>query len=101
MMFLGPSGINMAEFCKRFNAQCEDEQWKKDVPVGTRTYIMSDRTWNIEIRYPTARHMAYEIAKVKKGPTFPRHETHYWSWIDVRQIYEIAKIKWKKNITIS
>ena len=114
-------GVNTAEFCKQFNARSESEGWKPGLEVAVRLFTFSDRTYKFEIRSPrllyilnhrkfnkpykkiastTSQQPAKSKRQTKKsGPiieekkeTFGRKEEPD-GYIDVREIYELAKIK--------
>jgi len=89
---LGPLGLNMIEFCKRFNAQ--SSTFKKGLPVTCKLKLYTDKTYKLQIDSPTCKDLIYRLNNIEKGPTEPRKSPSYdIGWIDVRQIYELAKIK--------
>lgn len=89
---LGPLGVNMVEFCKRFNAQ--SEKFKKGVPVTCKLRLYSDKTYKLQIDTPTCKDLIYKLNGIDKGPTEPRkHSSFDLGYIDVRQVYELAKLK--------
>jgi len=89
---LGPLGVNMVDFCKRFNAQ--SEKFKKGIPVTCKLRLYSDKTYKLQIDTPTCKNLIYKLNGIDKGPTEPRrHSSFDLGIIDVRQVYELAKLK--------
>ena len=96
---LGPLGINMAEFCKNFNAKSESLPYAKDTPLGVKLDAYSDRTYKFDVRSPPTSWMIMQAAGIKpksaggeggaKQPTVERPT----GFISPEQVYEIAKIK--------
>eukprot|EP01084_Bolivina_argentea_P092134 165790_1 len=119
---LGRMGVNTAEFCKQFNARSEADGWKPGMDVGVRLFTFSDRTYKFEIRSPKLlyilnhrkfnkpykkeastttnvklkkkdqKKLAKQSIEEKETVTFGRKD-HPDGYIDVREIYELAKIK--------
>lgn len=61
---LGAKGVNIMEFCKRFNAQTQDQQGKL-LPVVIS--VFKDKSFNFVIKTPPAAIQLLEAAKIKKG----------------------------------
>jgi len=83
---LGAKGLNIMEFCKRFNAQTQDKQGQT-LPVLITVY--SDKSFDFVIKTPPAPVLLMEAAKLKKGSPEPnRNKVGNVSWDDVKQIAE-------------
>ena len=65
---LGPHGINLAEFCKRYN-DATAGQGGRIVPVLVR--IFEDRSFAIEVKTPLASALLREAAGIEKGSGTP------------------------------
>ena len=85
---LGSKGVNIMEFCKRFNAQTQ-EQTGKVLPVIIQVY--KDKTFDFIIKTPPAAIQLFEAAKLQvgKGSAEPtRVKVGSVSWDQVRTIAE-------------
>ena len=83
---LGSKGVNIMEFCKRFNAQTQDQPGKI-LPVVISVY--KDKTFDFIIKTPPAAIQLMEVAKVKLGSAEPnRKKVGSVTWDDVRKIAE-------------
>lgn len=61
---LGSKGVNIMEFCKRFNAETQDKQGKI-LPVLMTVY--KDKTFDFIIKTPPAAIQLKDAAKIKVG----------------------------------
>lgn len=61
---LGPLGINLNEFCTRFNEATRDKMG--DV-IPCEVFIYKDRTFDFELKTPPAGFLLKKIAKIQKG----------------------------------
>ena len=61
---LGPAGINLQEFCTKFNDASRDKMGDI-IPVEITIY--EDRTFDIILKTPPAAFLLKKVAKVKKG----------------------------------
>ena len=61
---LGPAGINLQEFCTKFNDASRDKMGDI-IPVEITIY--EDRTFDIVLKTPPAAFLLKKVAKVKKG----------------------------------
>jgi large subunit ribosomal protein L11 len=87
---LGSKGLNIMEFCKRFNAASQDSQGKL-LPVTITVY--KDKSFEFEIKSPPAATQLIEMAKLKKGsPESNRTKVGKVTWDQVRTITE-SKMK--------
>jgi large subunit ribosomal protein L11 len=85
---LGSKGVNIMEFCKRFNAETQDKQGKV-LPVLMTVY--KDKTFDFIIKTPPAPVQLKEAAKIKAGSKVPnRDKVGKVTW---EQVEAIAKDK--------
>ncbi|NJO86735.1 MAG: 50S ribosomal protein L11 [Lewinella sp.] len=83
---LGSKGVNIMEFCKRFNAATQDQQGKV-LPVLITVY--KDKSFEFVIKTPPAAIQLLEAAKIKGGSSEPnRKKVGKVSWDQVRAIAE-------------
>ncbi len=83
---LGAKGLNIMEFCKRFNAATQEMQGKV-VPVVITVY--KDKSFDFIIKTPPAAVQLLEAAKLKKGSSVPnRDKVGTVTWDQVRDIAE-------------
>ena len=87
---LGPTGINIMQFCKDFN-----EKTAKDAgmvfPVVLTVY--ADKTFEYVLKTPPAAVLLKQAAKIEKASGKPHKEKV--GKVTVAQVEEIAKIKMK------
>lgn len=87
---LGSKGLNIMEFCKRFNAETQEQQGKL-LPVLITVY--KDKSFDFVIKTPPAAAQLLELVKVKSGSAVPnRNKIGSVTWDQVRGIAE-AKMK--------
>ncbi len=83
---LGAKGVNIMEFCKRFNAKTQDMQGKV-VPVVIT--VFKDKSFEFITKTPPAAVQLLENAKLKKGsPESNRIKVGKVTWDQVREIAE-------------
>jgi large subunit ribosomal protein L11 len=85
---LGSKGVNIMEFCKRFNAQTTD-QTGKVLPVVISVY--KDKTFDFIIKTPPTAIQLFEASKLAPGKGSPepnRKKVGSVTWDQVRQIAE-------------
>ncbi len=83
---LGAKGLNIMEFCKRFNADTQDQQGKL-LPVVITIY--SDKSFDFIIKSPPAAVQLLEAAKLKSGsPESNRTKVGKVTWDQVKTIAE-------------
>jgi len=85
---LGPAGINLGEFCTRYN-DATREQMGNVLPVEISIY--EDRSFDFVIKTPPAAFLIKKYAKVKKGSSKGSGETV--GSLTKEQLKEIAEIK--------
>lgn len=83
---LGAKGVNIMEFCKRFNAQTQDRMGQL-LPVVITVY--KDKSFDFVIKSPAASVQLLEAAKIKSGSPEPnRQKVGKVTWDQVRAIAE-------------
>jgi len=83
---LGAKGVNIMEFCKRFNAKTEDARGKL-IPVQITVY--KDKSFDFVIKTVPAAVQLLEAAKLKKGsPESNRQKVGSVSWDQIKTIAE-------------
>ena len=87
---LGQHGVNIAEFCKAFNAKTQD-QMGTVIPVVITVY--ADRSFSFITKTPPASVLLKQAAKIAKGSGEPNREKV--AEISRKQVEEIAKTKFE------
>ena len=83
---LGPAGINLQEFCTRYNDATRDKMGDV-LPVEISIY--DDRSFDFVIKTPPAAIQLMEAAKLKKASGVPnRQKVGTVTWDQVRAIAE-------------
>ena len=83
---LGAKGLNIMEFCKRFNAASQDQQGKL-LPVVITVY--KDKSFDFVVKSPPAASQLMEKAKLKKGsPESNRQKVGSVTWDQIKEIVE-------------
>jgi large subunit ribosomal protein L11 len=83
---LGSKGVNIMEFCKRFNADTQDRMGQV-LPVIITVY--KDKSFNYVIKTPPASIQLMNLAKIKKGSAEPnRLKVGSVTWDQIREIAE-------------
>ncbi len=83
---LGAKGVNIMEFCKRFNAQTQDKQGQVTPVVIT---VFKDKSFSFVIKTTPAAVQLLQAAKLKKGsPESNRTKVGSVTWDQVREIAE-------------
>ena len=83
---LGAKGLNIMEFCKRFNAQTQDRMGQV-LPVVITVYV--DKSFDFIIKTPPAAVLLMQAAKLKKGSAESnRLKVGNVTWDDVKVIAE-------------
>lgn len=85
---LGPAGINLQEFCTKYNDATRDKMGDI-LPVEISIY--EDRTFDFVIKTPPAAFLIKKTAKIKSGSAKGSKETV--ATLTKAQIKEIAEIK--------
>jgi len=83
---LGSKGVNIMEFCKRFNALTQE---KKGQVLPVIITIYTDKSFDFVIKTPPAPILLKEAAKLKSGSAVPnREKVGKVTWAQVQQIAE-------------
>ena len=85
---LGPAGINLQEFCTKFNNATRDKMGDI-LPVEISLY--EDRSYDFKLKTPPAPFLLKKYAKIQKGATKGKNETV--ATISRDTLKEIAEIK--------
>jgi len=85
---LGPHGVNLAEFCKKFNDATKDRMGEVTPAEIT---IYEDRTYEFILKTPPAAELLKKAAKIEKGSAKPLQEKV--GKVTRAQIKEIAEKK--------
>jgi large subunit ribosomal protein L11 len=87
---LGQHGVNIAEFCKAFNARTSD-QLGTVIPVIITIY--ADRSFSFITKTPPASVLLKQAAKIAKGSGEPNKEKV--GEVTKKQVQDIAKLKFE------
>ena len=68
---LAPHGLNIGEFCQKFNDATEDKAGFK-IPVEIEIY--EDRTYDFKLKQPPASELLKKIAAIEKGSGEPNRK---------------------------
>jgi large subunit ribosomal protein L11 len=85
---LGQHGVNIAGFCKEYNAKTAD---KAGLIIPVKITIYDDRSYSFVLKSPPASILLAKYANAKKGAAQPNRETV--GSVSLKQIQEIATIK--------
>ena len=85
---LGPAGINLQEFCTKYNEQTRDKMGDI-LPVEISIY--DDRTFDFIIKTPPTAFLIKKYAKINKGSTKGKNEVV--GHLTEAQVKEIAETK--------
>lgn len=83
---LGPAGINLQEFCTKFNDATKDKMGDV-LPVEISIY--EDRTFDFVLKTPPAAFLLKKVAKIKSGAS----KGEKVATITEAQLREVAEIK--------
>ncbi len=85
---LGQAGINIAEFCQKFNAMTQKMEGET---VGVLISVFEDRSYDIKVKTPPAAGLILKAVGVEKGSGKPN--TSKVGKITKAQVKEIAEKK--------
>jgi len=85
---LGPAGINLQEFCTKYNDATKDKMGDV-LPVEISIY--DDRSFDFVVKTPPAAFLIKKVAKIKSGSSKGSSETV--ATLSKEQVKEIAEIK--------
>lgn len=83
---LGSKGVNIMEFCKRFNAKTQEQQGQILPVVIT---VFKDKSFEFVIKTPPAAIQLLDASKLKSGSAVPnRDKVGSVTWEQIRTIAE-------------
>jgi large subunit ribosomal protein L11 len=85
---LGQHGVNIAAFCKEYNARTAE---KMGLIIPVKITVYEDRSYSFILKSPPASILLAKYANVKKGAAQPNKETV--GSVTLEEIKEIAAIK--------
>ena len=85
---LGQHGLNIAGFCKEYNARTAD---KAGLIIPVKITVYDDRSYSFVLKSPPASVLLAKYANVKKGASAPNKENIGKVTLD--QVKEIAELK--------
>jgi large subunit ribosomal protein L11 len=85
---LGQHGVNIAGFCKEYNARTAD---KMGLIIPVKLTVYDDRSYSFILKSPPASVLLAKYANAKKGAAQPNREIV--GKVTLEQIKEIATIK--------
>ena len=85
---LGPAGINLQEFCTKYNDATRDKMG--DI-LPVEISVFDDRSFTFVIKTPPTAFLIKKTAKIKKGST--KGSSEVVAKLTSEQIKEIAEIK--------
>ena len=85
---LGQHGVNIAGFCKEYNAKTSD---KIGLIIPVKISVYEDRSYSFILKSPPASILLAKYANIKKGAAQPNSENV--GSVTLQQVKEIATIK--------
>ena len=85
---LAPHGLNIAEFCQKFNEATKD---KMGYVIPAQVTIYKDRSYVFTLKNPLAAELLKKAAGIEKGSGEPNKKTV--GKVTKAQVMEIAKMK--------
>jgi large subunit ribosomal protein L11 len=85
---LGQHGVNIAAFCKEYNAKTTE---KMGLIIPVKITIYEDRSYSFILKSPPASVLLAKFANIKKGAAQPNREKV--GSVTLEQVKEIAQIK--------
>ena len=85
---LGPHGVNIQDFCMKFNEQTKE---KAGDVIPAEVTIYEDRSFTFVLKTPPAAELIKKAAKIEKGAANPL--TQKVGKISKAQVREIAELK--------
>ena len=85
---LGQHGVNIAGFCKEYNAKTSD---KIGLIIPVKISVYEDRSYSFILKWPPASILLAKYANIKKGAAQPNSENV--GYVTLQQVKEIATTK--------
>lgn len=85
---LGPHGLNLQDFCSRFNEATKD---KMGNIIPAEVTIYKDRTFDFKLKTPPAADLLKKAAGIEKGSGIP--QKNKVGKVTRKQVQEIAELK--------
>ena len=85
---LGQHGVNIAAFCKEYNAKTAE---KAGLIIPVKITIYEDKSYSFILKSPPASILLAKFANIKKGASQPNKENV--GTVNFEQVKEIALIK--------
>jgi large subunit ribosomal protein L11 len=85
---LGQHGVNIAAFCKEYNAKTAD---KIGLIIPVKITVYEDKSYSFILKSPPASVLLAKYAKIKKGASQPNREEA--GTVSLEEVKEIATIK--------
>lgn len=85
---LGPHGLNLQDFCSKFNAATQD---KMGNIIPAEITIYTDRTFEFKLKTPPAADLLKKAAGIEKGSGVPQKDKV--GKVTKKQVREIAEMK--------
>jgi large subunit ribosomal protein L11 len=85
---LGQHGVNIAAFCKEYNAKTAE---KVGLIIPVKITIFEDKSYSFILKSPPASVLLAKFANIKKGASQPNKEKV--GTVSLDQVKEIANIK--------
>jgi large subunit ribosomal protein L11 len=85
---LGQHGVNIAAFCKEYNAKTAD---KIGLIIPVKITVYEDKSYSFILKSPPASVLLAKYAKIKKGASQPNREEV--GTVSLEEVKEIATIK--------
>lgn len=83
---LGSRGVNIAEFCKQFNAITQES---KGITLPVVLTVYNDRSFTFIVKNPPAATLLMQAAKIEKGSSeCNREKVGTVTWEDVKAVAE-------------
>lgn len=86
---LGQHGLNIADFCKRYNDETASREKGQLLPVVIT--VNDDRTFSFEIKEPPMSALIKKAAGIDKGSSNPSNE--FVATLTAEQVKSVAKAK--------
>jgi large subunit ribosomal protein L11 len=87
---LGQRGLNIMDFCKKFNDASKDKE--RGMPLPVQIHVFADKSFELEIKTPPASYLLKKAASIEKGASTTGRTEHV-ATVSRKQVEEIAKTK--------